>query len=53
MTDMVYGSAKPLTEVHGGGECSECGVDIPADEIDLPCPECEDIQVRLNEMNRE
>ena len=29
-----------FTEVHGGGECPECGVDIPADEINSPCPEC-------------
>lgn len=52
LTAMVYGRGEILTEVHGGGECPECGVDIPADEIDLPCPECDDTTVRLNEMNR-
>jgi len=37
---------KPLTETHGDGECPECGVDIPAKEIDLPCPECESLPAK-------
>lgn len=41
------GAKKEVFEVEtGGGECPECGVDIPAKEIDLPCPECESLPAK-------
>ena len=35
------GDATIRAETEQGGECPECGVDIPAREMHLPCAECD------------